>query len=253
MQSAPHRRWDMYEHKLFWCNCERCGGKQDLSRGFNCPACKDGTVFAAVPEPGPVESGELRATELIRAQCSKCDYRLNKNQAVSLCKKEIEVQRMLSLVKPDESDRSPDAKSKLTDITAAQLFTMVEDGGFAQHVIADLSREQLIDFYREAGDFLKVLKLLEKRRAFFEGAYPSLNGAHADILEEIADVVQEDAATAAMFCRKAWTINSCLYGPDDPASKLSQGKYEELMTRLRASVKAAAAAEAAPNRKDISF
>lgn len=45
LQPAFCRRHTLQTTKSFWCECERCSAPLDLSRGFRCPSCLQGTIY----------------------------------------------------------------------------------------------------------------------------------------------------------------------------------------------------------------
>ncbi|CAE8596532.1 unnamed protein product, partial [Polarella glacialis] len=68
LQHVPVRLQRLQNTKRFWCTCERCSAAEDPSRGFVCPQCDTGQMYAHVvgteaahPEGCRVLSSEFSA------------------------------------------------------------------------------------------------------------------------------------------------------------------------------------------------
>jgi len=194
MQSAPVRRNELHDTKRFWCSCERCTGPQDLSRGFVCPRCSEGKVFAHTPEPGPAQDDTLLAAQLVGAVCSTCGEALSKKDAVRLAGQEKRIKKTIDELTARGLRKKGSTLPSIKEIHAAE--TSVEPV-FAQHVLADLLWEQLADCteraWKKHGGYgakkrsQEQRRLLARRCAFHAAAYPGLNGSHAWALEACGD------------------------------------------------------------------
>ncbi|CAK0883970.1 unnamed protein product, partial [Prorocentrum cordatum] len=177
LQCASMRRWDLHETKHFWCTCERCGGEKDFSRGFRCPKCEEGAIFSRTPAPGAASSAALQPEELVNESCSSCKFKVTKKEAERLTK--LERTLRVSIDKYAEQKRADEA-------VALKSFRATEeiiDASFFQHALADLMWEKLADYYAQHQRSSDHRRLLERRCAFHEAAYPGLSAAHAWCLE----------------------------------------------------------------------
>jgi len=192
LQCASMRRWDLHETKHFWCTCERCGGEKDFSRGFRCPKCEEGAIFSRTPAPGAASSAALQPEELVNESCSSCKFKVTKKEAERLTK--LERTLRVSIDKYAEQKRADEA-------VALKSFRATEeiiDASFFQHALADLMWEKLADYYAQHQRSSDHRRLLERRCAFHEAAYPGLSAAHAWCLEGFADALKkEPSATQA--------------------------------------------------------
>lgn len=77
------------------------------------------------------------------------------------------------------------------DPTQAQMEQTEKfiDEHFSQHALADLAWEQLGSFYAARRRWLDQRRLLQRRIAFYEVAFPGLSGAHAWALEALGDAM----------------------------------------------------------------
>eukprot|EP00927_Polykrikos_kofoidii_P001018 TRINITY_DN1036_c0_g1_i1.p1 TRINITY_DN1036_c0_g1~~TRINITY_DN1036_c0_g1_i1.p1 ORF type:complete len:470 (+),score=69.09 TRINITY_DN1036_c0_g1_i1:105-1514(+) len=182
LQAVPVRRWELHETKQFWCDCERCTGDRDYSRGFSCPSCKDGKVFAFVPKSGPAEAATLLATELVGADCLKCGQKLSADVAEELNREEVALKTLLDDLSGD------DPRKELTNKEALTLEAHIGKF-FAQHILADLVCEQIANFYEANERRADQRRMIERRIVFHKGAYPGLSGSHAWTIENLADAL----------------------------------------------------------------
>eukprot|EP00927_Polykrikos_kofoidii_P001019 TRINITY_DN1036_c0_g2_i1.p1 TRINITY_DN1036_c0_g2~~TRINITY_DN1036_c0_g2_i1.p1 ORF type:complete len:524 (+),score=92.00 TRINITY_DN1036_c0_g2_i1:182-1573(+) len=197
LHAAPVRRWELHETKRFWCDCERCAGDRDYSRGFFCPACKVGRVFAFVPTPGPAKTASLLASELEGAECQKCGEKLSAATAEELNQKEVALKAVFDDVSGD------DPRRELTDEEAQALEVHI-DTFFAQHIMADLVCDQIADFFVANRRRADQRRMLERRRVYHKSAYPGLSGAHAWTIEAFADsMMVADKTLSAPQCEKS--------------------------------------------------
>lgn len=227
LRAAPERRWSLNETKHFWCACTRCDCKQDVSRGFCCPACRAGTIFAPAPVSGPAESASPPAGDLMAATCSACATAPTPVEAAEL---ECHEKAMEGLV------RSFARESTLA--TAERLEELVSTI-FTQHWQADLARAQLIRFYTSQKRPSETLRHLRLRSAFAAAAYPGFSGAHSSCLETLADAIchrtasgRKELAEAAGAYEEASGIVACLYGEDNSRTDSLSNKLRLVRQRL---------------------
>mmetsp|Transcript_104211 Transcript_104211/g.222741 ORF Transcript_104211/g.222741 Transcript_104211/m.222741 type:complete len:482 (-) Transcript_104211:95-1540(-) len=205
LNAAPTRRMELYETKHFWCDCERCrSGLLDLSRGFVCPKCRTGVVFAQTPCSGPAKDGSYLASQLSGATCSKCAYRTNDKDAKKLAAHEKRLKEIVDTLSQQEEDDELDN----LDSNAMLEHEKFIDANFAQHVMADLAWEKLSDYYvtkHRGGD---QRRLLERRCGFHAAAYPGLSGAHAWALEAHGDAMLRSSAAKEVQNKKkrVWQV-----------------------------------------------
>lgn len=206
MHSGPERRWDLFETKRFWCSCERCNGVADFSRGFLCPNCREGTVFAAAPGTSPARSKEPRRTDLVGRVCGKCKHKVTRAEAETLGRYEKALHTLLDAF-----------------VGGAEAATEIDgfiDCTFAQHWLADLACEQLLDFHRSSckrTNNKQVLRLLKQRCDFHAKVYSGLSGAYAWAMEAYGDELklgpgQANAAEAQRLHMDALEILRLMYG-----------------------------------------
>lgn len=180
LQSAPVRRMELHETKRFWCTCERCrAGETDFSRGQVCPRCNEGTVFARTPKAGPAKDAALLVAHFSEVSCSSCKHVLTQSERQKFCNQEAKLQEIVD--KYSEEDAK---EPSLADMQKAEALI---DERFSQHVLADLCWERLCRFYASKRRPADQMRLLKRRVAFHEAAYPGLSGAHAWALESLGD------------------------------------------------------------------
>eukprot|EP00927_Polykrikos_kofoidii_P001020 TRINITY_DN1036_c0_g3_i1.p1 TRINITY_DN1036_c0_g3~~TRINITY_DN1036_c0_g3_i1.p1 ORF type:complete len:486 (+),score=79.73 TRINITY_DN1036_c0_g3_i1:68-1459(+) len=229
LQAAPARRWELHETKRFWCDCERCAGDRDYSRGFFCPSCKDGRVFAFVPAPGPAKAATLLASELAGAECQKCGQKLSAAAAQELNQKEIALKTSL------DNFGGENSRKEITN-KEAQAFEDHIDRFFAQHIMADLVCNQLADFFVANRRRADQRRILERRRVFHKTAYPGLSGAHAWTIEGLADAMMlHEKTLTAPECERAVELYSEAY----EILMLLFGKEHEYVSPVMDKVKSA--------------
>jgi len=183
LQTTPARRAELHDTKRFWCACERCTAPQDLSRGFVCPKCGNGKVFARTPELGPAKDDTLLATQLWAVVCNDCGAPTDQHDAARLTKEEAALKRQVE----DISERARGTLApSLMELQAAEAQA---DAVFAQHASMDLLWEQLSDCYGRRGSVADQRRLLRSRCEFHNKAYEGLNGAHAWAVEALADAM----------------------------------------------------------------
>lgn len=192
LQSAPARRSELHDTKRFWCACERCSGELDLSRGFVCPACKEGKVFAHTPGNGPTKDSSLQSVHIVDGTCDTCKHAISKAEAKTLWTLETKLQKAVdALTQSNEDDEG--AASKPEELSNTEKLI---DDNFAQHVLADLAWEQLAACYSSKRRHADHRRILARRCAFHDAAYPGLNGAYAWALEANADALMRAGGDA---------------------------------------------------------
>jgi len=231
LRSGPERRWDLHETKYFWCACERCNGKLDLSRGFLCPACRAGTVFAPAPGSGPARAQLPVQGDLAGVSCGACGHSLSREEAEKLGKYEGALKTLV------------DAFTESADAAAAQEIEDFVDAAFVQHWLADLAWEQLADFYGARKRRAEQRQALRRRCAFHAKAYPGLSGAHAWALEACGDALRPprarkppaprpDLEEALGHYEEAHRILGLLYGSGQEYVMELERKHTEVMQAL---------------------
>jgi len=191
LQCVPVRRGELHDTKRFWCTCERCAaGALDASRGFACPTCKDGVVFALCPE-GPAQDDSLLAAHIMGAECKKEKCKMTRNLAKKLSTLEAECQAAIDYFTSKISNGSS-REIPLKDMQDREAWL---DKHFKQHVLADLCWEQMSEIYRLRGRLSDNRRILEKRCKFHSGAYPGLSGAHAWMLEARGDAMAKSSSS----------------------------------------------------------
>jgi len=188
LQTTPARRAELHDTKRFWCACERCTAPQDLSRGFVCPKCSNGKVFARTPELGPAKDDTLLATQLWAIVCNACGAPTDQHEAQRLTKEEAALKRQVEDIseRARGSLRGGSLALSLVELQAAEAQA---DAIFVQHASMDLLWEQLSDCYARRGNVADQRRLLRRRCDFHHEAYEGLNGAHAWALEALADAM----------------------------------------------------------------
>jgi len=229
LRSGPERRWDLHQTKHFWCTCQRCNGESDFSRGFVCPRCRSGIVFGPAPGCGPAKSQQPPRGDLFSAVCGKCGHRITKAEAAKLSAQEKALQTLV-----DRLDSSSDQQY------ATEVSDFIE-AVFAQHWLADVAWEKLVDFYKKGmgGKRRRTAQseLLQRRCRFHEAAYPGLSGQHAWALEAYADFLcsrgrehsrssasPEECKDASRLYLQALRILRLMYGNDQEQTLQVQRK-----------------------------
>merc|ERR1712232_106074 len=195
-----NRRNELHDTKRFWCTCERCqNGVEDLSRGFICPKCREGTIFAFTPPAGPQKDGELRANEIVKAKCPACGNVISKKEAQRLAGEE----KKLADIGKDYAEKAEDEDEDPVSANELQETEKFVDSIFGQHVLADLALEQLADSYGRLRRTGEQRRILQRRCVFQEKAYPGLNGSHAWTMEALGDaMLRASKQTAQPSTRK---------------------------------------------------
>lgn len=189
LQAAPVRRMELHETKKFWCTCERCAGVLDYSRGFRCPNCSDGVIFAHTPVSGPAENKNLLPSQIVTSVCESCGHTVSKKDAAKFGVLEGKMQKIVD----DLTRRNDNEQAKKLTLEGLQEIEEFIDAHFAQHVLADLAWEQLAKNYGAKRRAADQRRILEQRCSFFERAYPGLSGSHAWALETHADALMRSS------------------------------------------------------------
>jgi len=198
LRSAPERRWDLHSTKHFWCTCHRCNGESDLSRGFVCPRCRSGTVFGPAPGCGPAKSQLPPRGDLFTVVCGKCGHRITKAEAAKLTAQEKALQTLVVGL-----DSAFDQKY------ATEVSDFIE-AVFAQHWLADVAWERLLDFYQKGAGSkqrrTEQCELLQRRCKFHAAAYPGNSGTArmAEGKPRLGAAGRELGTRAAPHIRAAW-------------------------------------------------
>jgi len=135
------------------------------------------------------------------------------------------------------------------DITEAELLEDFVEAVFAQHFLADMAWEQLLQFYSQRGLESNRRRFHHRRCLFHSHAYPELNVEYADAMDEYADdlcssvcgvkqkrrgdsmreeVCRADLELAAHYYSEAHKIMSLLYGYDNADVMEVMRKFSEL-------------------------
>lgn len=184
-QSTPHRRQELKDTKRFWCDCERCQqGIDDMCRGFRCPACNEGVVFAKNPEAGPAKDASLLAEHYYGAICSDCGDSLGRIESAKCAEIEEMMQKLVD---------------KYTNLESAYPVLMKEDEDkidayVVQHTLANQVWEQMILHYEANEEYGEQLRLLQRRVFFHKACYPGLSANHGWALESLGDFYVSDHA-----------------------------------------------------------
>eukprot|EP00746_Dinoflagellata_sp_MGD_P167417 gnl/MRDRNA2_/MRDRNA2_98012_c0_seq1.p1 gnl/MRDRNA2_/MRDRNA2_98012_c0~~gnl/MRDRNA2_/MRDRNA2_98012_c0_seq1.p1 ORF type:complete len:510 (+),score=99.12 gnl/MRDRNA2_/MRDRNA2_98012_c0_seq1:120-1532(+) len=244
--SGHMRRWELWETKTFWCGCERCCSDLDLSRGFRCPKCWKGTVFAPCPGDGEAESEDPPEADLIGAVCGSCGKQVTAEEATNL----ETYEKSFKVILEDLQRRAHSSWNPITEEDAKECLDFV-DACFAQHYQADAAWELLVDVYLARKERANALKLMRRRCHFHEVAYPGLNPTHAAMLKTLADELKsskimdglaakrtEDLHEAQYLCGKALHILRLLYGDEYEDVKECAQAQQELLQALEDDVPA---------------
>lgn len=261
LQSAPVRRMELHDTKRFWCNCDRCqSGKDDLSRGFLCPKCGKGTVFARTPPDGPAKASKLNPEPLVGAACRTCGYKLDKRDSTRLVGHEKQLTEIISKY----AKRAEKGAAGTTDVKDLKSNEDFVDAAFAQHVLADSAWEQFADCYNAKDMPIEQRRLFERRVSFHADSYPGLNGSHAWTLESYGDLMlhgtrggrspkKKRSKGHGTTCTKEVLVNSQealkLYIDSHRMLHLMFGADHEYVTQVDHKIKAARQAVAA--RQDV--
>jgi len=209
LQCVPVRRGELHDTKRFWCDCVRCAGALDASRGFACPSCKEGVVYALCPE-GAAEDDSLLAAHIMGAECKKEKCKMTRNLAKKLSALEAECQAAIDYF----TSKLANGTSREIPLKEMQDKEAWLDKHFKQHVLVDLCWEQMSEIYRLRGRLSDNRRILEKRCKFQSAAYPGLSGAHAWMLEARGDAMNKSSSSG----------NSAVVGGYSSHSLGSQGK-----------------------------
>lgn len=189
------RRHELHQTKHFWCDCERCAGSEDATRGVFCPKCKTGTVFSSATDPENNRKDYLFSAWTAR-QCNsaKCGHALTETQAKEISDYENKMKKILD----DGID-----KADKNDVKGAQDKEKWMKEVFSQHYLADMFWEQAADFYAKNGAYSEQRRVLQSRCAFHKASYPGLSGTHAWSLEALGDVQRYPAPPPSSASAKA--------------------------------------------------
>lgn len=242
MRSIPERRWDLFETKRFWCSCERCHGAQDLSRGFRCPECFTGKVFAPTPSHGPAEEQKPPAADLFGVRCDSCDHAVTKEQAQKLSSNEDSLKILV-----DDFIENSDNSCEASDVEVLEEFI---DAVFGQHYLGDMAWEQMLSYFSEKGSWSDKRRIHQRRVLFHSKAYPDPSVQYAGAMEAFADdlcsaqwgtelqkerrlsaldeLARTDLELAAHYYSEAHNIGSLMYGHEDTDVMEVVRKYSEL-------------------------
>lgn len=175
------RRHELHQTKHFWCDCERCGGTEDCTRGIVCLACKKGTVYSKATDPDNNRK-EYLSTAWTSRKCSSCPHVITSKQAEEICAHENDLKKLID-----------DEWCKKATVEDAQDKERWIGEVFAQHFLADLAWEALVDFFKQRSLHADHRRVLQKRCEFYKVAYPGLSGTHAWSLEALGDALQKSA------------------------------------------------------------
>lgn len=229
------RRSDLFESKEFWCSCERCSAAQDQSRGFRCPACGQGAVFAraagfrSMQDGYDLDSGsdEDRASSapahsmraLVGVACDLCGHALTEAEALELAEAECRIQAKIQHWRK----HGKDFELQPSDVLGAE--EEVAQGPLMQHSVVNRIRKFLAKHYRLKGRVGHEKELLHLRACieFSACVYPFHNAARAWSLEAFADALlsaaphsgsshQDQIEEALQAYRKALSILEVMFG-----------------------------------------
>jgi len=206
LESVPARRKHLEDSKHFQCRCDRCCGRTsfagtaraslDLSRGFQCPACSNGTIFCRVPADLQVSSSVADASppgerqrhrELHGVACEACRHQVSDADEARLLKEETWLEAKLEEIQRRAENQAYARRTSLIPTLEETLLRVEKE--LTQHWLADQIRALLTDAYDRNGREEEAEKLMLQRIVFQEGAYPGISGARAWTLEAYADML----------------------------------------------------------------
>lgn len=185
LESTPARQRHL-EAKDFLCNCERCGGSQDLSRVFRCKQCTEGAVFLAAQGP--------ECDQKVGGACSGCSHELCSAEVSALLMEEQEVERLLASHQEKMGTmghgRHRAMLGSLEEVARRAEATMV------QHWLLDRAWLQLSQAYGHHGRLEESEALLQRRLVFQRATYPGISGTRAWTLEAYGDLLLQHRGCA---------------------------------------------------------
>eukprot|EP00929_Paragymnodinium_shiwhaense_P102456 TRINITY_DN6564_c0_g1_i2.p1 TRINITY_DN6564_c0_g1~~TRINITY_DN6564_c0_g1_i2.p1 ORF type:complete len:276 (+),score=79.63 TRINITY_DN6564_c0_g1_i2:882-1709(+) len=230
LQCAPMRRLQLYESKFFWCNCSRCCGGRDLTRGLRCEGCKKAVVFALTPSSGPGSFNDdefYDASYWIGAECESCGHGVDVEEAERLAEGEQDLQDMIKSCRLAISDGDMPTNQEIKTLEAFALAR------FEQHSLADELWALLVKIYEQLEDFnVHRCELLARRVRFADAVMPTGNAVVAWALEAYADALQNSLGEhCAKRPRKedAATGRKCLLREASDAYQRAHAMLEKLL------------------------
>lgn len=248
LESVPSRRKHLKDSKHFVCDCARCSGAKDLSRGFRCPACTTGNfvnLSIGMEEPGT--AGQL----LVGTTCSHCGHVYSEAEAVKLLEEESWLSAKIDRI---QKNIEKTGKSKSPSQLAALLEALKRSSeALTQHWLLDRTWHYLSDVYDRSGRPEDAEAYVQLRIEFQAVAYPNLSGARAWTLEAYADMLvrhsgasldpvvkvpQKHAAehlakVAAPVYEKALNILRLMFGTEHDYFTSVQRKFDQLRDELQ--------------------
>eukprot|EP00927_Polykrikos_kofoidii_P074737 TRINITY_DN70767_c0_g1_i1.p1 TRINITY_DN70767_c0_g1~~TRINITY_DN70767_c0_g1_i1.p1 ORF type:complete len:557 (+),score=106.57 TRINITY_DN70767_c0_g1_i1:96-1766(+) len=218
-QSVPVRRWDLRETKHFWCDCPRCTGEADDSRGFVCNNCREGSIFAPGPGVGPseIEGESPPELDMVGRVCSKCKHEVTKEQGEQYQRYE----RALKTLVDDLRERA-NSKSKAVTINEAAEIEAFVDSVFSQHILADTAWNLLGELFESQNRYGDQCRVLSRSVDFHKNAFEGLNAGHAWSLEAYGDALRTTARL-----QKNGTAGSQIKGEVPMAPRVAVAKAKE--------------------------
>eukprot|EP00397_Hematodinium_sp_SG-2012_P015230 GEMP01015505.1.p1 GENE.GEMP01015505.1~~GEMP01015505.1.p1 ORF type:complete len:443 (+),score=56.24 GEMP01015505.1:86-1414(+) len=178
LESTASRRSGLEESKHFLCMCERCNAEFDMSRGFLCPGCHEGTIFP--PNEDPPES----------AVCPKCGRAptLDEWGKISHMEKQLEKRVREWETRSVEMGPVRGLDEKLVESILSKIAA-----AFTQHWLVERLWTQAMEFYEAIGRMDHAIELSRRRKDLIAGAYPSVSGAHAWAWEVLGDLLRKNS------------------------------------------------------------
>lgn len=185
LESIPVRRKHLKDSKHFFCQCHRCCGKRDTSRGFRCPDPSCGsTIFVGSCSTDSVSlANQLEA--LCGVECSSCGHVVKDEEATHMLQEETWLETKL-----DTLERKLESKCGMNKLIGpVEEVSMRGEQALAQHWLLDKAWQNLVDIYDRTSRHKEAEELMRKRITFQESAYPGLSGTRAWTLETYADML----------------------------------------------------------------
>lgn len=183
LESIPVRRKHLKDSKHFFCECSRCSGKRDQSRGFRCPVSTCGaTLFVGSCGDSVALSKQLKI--LVGIECSSCGHCVQDDEAVQMLQEEQWLENTL-----EQLERRLEKSGMIKLVGPMEEACERGEKSLAQHWLLDKCWHLLSDMYNNGNRQKDAEELMRKRITFQEGAFPGLSGTHAWTLETYADML----------------------------------------------------------------
>ncbi|CAE8713313.1 unnamed protein product, partial [Polarella glacialis] len=196
LQHVPVRLQRLQNTKRFWCTCERCSAAEDPSRGFVCPQCDTGQMYAHVvgTEAAHPEGCRVLSSEFSAAPCCSCGHTITEMEARQMVFNEEKLGSVIDHLTASSETSSEHAVEEptLDELHDSEDFI---NAHFAQHALADEAWGLLADAFLAKGLCDDQRRLLKRRCDFASSAYPGLSGAHAWALEVYGDALLHSHAS----------------------------------------------------------